>query len=138
MSNLASFSTSLRNSRGQAIINAINSGAGSGSALFYDGTKPANGGVITNQVLLGTVTFAEPAASVANGTVTFNTITDDSIADATGVAQFVRVLDGDGAFVMDLAVTDLNAAGPVKMASTSVYQGGVLHVASFVIVEGNT
>jgi hypothetical protein len=127
----------LRTSRAQKIIDAINLGAGSGTMLFYTATQPAKGAAITTQTLLGTVTFPEPAGTVTDGVLTFNLITDDASADANGIAVWVRVLDGDGSFVMDMTVTDLAGAGPVKMPNTQLYAGGPIHVVSAVFTEGN-
>jgi len=104
---------------------------------FYTAPQPAKGAAITTQTLLGTVVFSEPAGTVAAGVLTFNVISDDSSEDADGPAVWCRVLDGDGAFVMDMPVTDTNGAGPVKMPSTQIYAGGTIHVASAVLTEGN-
>lgn len=131
------FVDTLRTARANAIIAAINNGAGSGTMLFYTATQPAKGAAITSQILLGTVTFSEPAGTVTNGVLTFATISDDISGDADGVATWVRVLDGDGAFVMDMTVTDTNGAGPVKVNSTQFYAGGIIHISSAVFTEGN-
>lgn len=131
------FSNALRTARANAIIAVINNGTGPGTMNFYTATQPAKGAAITSQTLLGTVTFAEPAGTVSNGVLTFSTITDDSLADANGIATWCRVLDGDGAFVMDLTVTNLADVGPVRMSSTQVYAGGIIHVSSAVLTEGN-
>jgi hypothetical protein len=131
------FADTLRSDRAQKIIDAIDAGTGPGTMLFYTAPQPAKGAAITTQTLLGTVTFDEPAGTVTDGELTFNVITDDSSADADGEAAWVRVLDGDDAFVMDMTVTDTVGAGPVKMPSTQVYAGGTIHVASAVLTEGN-
>jgi hypothetical protein len=131
------FCTALKNARSQAIITAVNAGTGTGTINFYTAARPAAGAVITDQVLLGTVTCAEPAGTVSNGVLTFSSITDDSLADATGAAAWVRVLDGSGVWVVDMDVTDDTGAGPVKMPSTQIYAGGIVHFSSLVITEGN-
>jgi hypothetical protein len=131
------FSDALRSARAQKIIDAINAGDGPGSMLFYTAPQPAKGAAITTQTLLGAVTFGEPAGTVTDGELTFSLITDDSSADADGQAAWVRVLDGDDVFVMDMTVTDNAGAGPVKMPSTQIYEGGIIHVASAVLIEGN-
>ena len=133
----AAFSDALRSARAQKIIDLINAGIGPGSMLFYTATQPAKGAAITSQTLLGTTPFAEPAGTVSAGVLTFALMTDDSSADADGIAAWVRVLDGDGAFVMDMTVTNNAGAGPVKMPSTQIYAGGIIHVASGVLTEGN-
>jgi hypothetical protein len=132
-----SFSNDLRNARANQIISAINNGTGSGSLSFYTAPQPAKGVAITSQILLGTLAFAEPAGSVVNGVLTFANMTDDFIIDNDGIAAWARVLDGNGAFVMDMSVTDSAGAGPIKMPSTQLYAGGSLIDTSFVITEGN-
>jgi hypothetical protein len=132
------FADTLRSARAQKIIDAINNGAGPGTMLFYTAPQPAKGAAITTQTLLGTLTFAEPAGSITDGVLTFDALDDDGSVDADGVAAWVRVLDGGGAFVMDMTVTDSAGAGPVKMPSTQVYAGGILHMTSAVLTEGNS
>lgn len=131
------FADTLRTTRANAIIAAINAGAGPGTMLFYTATQPAKGEAVTTQTLLGTVTFSEPAGTVVDGVLTFATISDDDSADADGEAAWTRVLDGDGAFVMDMPVTDTTGAGPVKVNSTQFYAGGIIHITSAAFTEGN-
>lgn len=133
-----SFSSRLRTARGQAIITDIDTGSGPGSLLFYTAPQPTIGGAaITTQTLLGTVTFSRPAGTVVAGVVNFATINDDALADNTGIADWVRVLDGDGVWVMDIKASDNSGTGPVKMPSTQIYAGGIVHFASLIITEGN-
>lgn len=141
----------LRTSRAQKIIDAINAGTGSGTLELYTAPKPAKGAAITSQTKAGTLTFAEPAGTISAGVLTFSTITDDSSADNTCWIRWARVLDGDAAFVMDMDVSETdgtlraadgssdgtNTSAIIKMASTHVYQGGVLHMASASLTEGN-
>jgi hypothetical protein len=132
------FSDALRTARAQKIIDLINAGTGPGTLLLYTATQPAKAVAVTSQTLLGTVTFAEPAGTIVAGVLTFATIIDDSSADADGIATWARVLDGDGAFVMDMTVTNTAGAGPVKMPVTQIYAGGIIHITSAVFTEGNT
>ena len=74
-----------------AVLNAlkarIDAGGAAGSIKIYTGTKPAGPGTaITNQVLLGTLALSYPCGAVADGALTFDPITQDSQADATGTA----------------------------------------------------
>lgn len=131
------FSTALRTARGERIVAAIDAGAGPGTMAFYTAPVPATGGAVTSQTLLGTVAFGDPSGTVADGITTMNALTDDTSADATGDAAWVRIYDGAGAFVADLDVTDNAGAGPVKMASVSIIQGGVIAVTAFTVTEGN-
>lgn len=135
---ILNFNTALRDARAQQIINAINAGVGPGTMQFYTATKPATpGAAITTQTLLGTLTFSEPAGTITAGQLNFATIIDDSSVDADGVCTWVRILDGGGNWVMDGDVTDNLGTGFVKMPSTQVYAGGILHITSAYLVEGN-
>jgi hypothetical protein len=130
------FADTLRSDRANRTILAINNGAGPGSLLLYTEPQPAKGAAVTTQTLLGTLEFDEPAGTVTDGVTDFFLNSDNS-ADADGIAVWARVLDGDGNFVMDMTVTDEAGAGPVKMASTMVFEGGALLVVSVQFVEGN-
>lgn len=131
-------SEALRNARAQAIVDAINSGAGHGTLLAYTSPMPAAGGdAVTTQTLLGTLTFAEPAGSVANGTLTFNLLADDADVDADGDWAWARILDGDGNWVIDGDVTLDSGTGMIRIPIMSVYQHGVLRVTGGTLVEGN-
>lgn len=137
MSGVMSFSTGLRNDRSNAILTRLEDGAGNANIQFYTGTKPSTGGAITDQVLLGTCQMPSPAGSVSGPTFTAGAISDDISADATGTCTWCRVTSCQSAFVMDLDVTDTNGAGPCKLTSTSIIQGGKITIASFTITEGN-
>jgi hypothetical protein len=133
----ANFSVALRSARANQIVLVINAGTGPGAMLFYTAPKPAAGAAVTTQTLLATAPFAEPAGTVVNGVLTFNPLTEDALTPAEGDADWARIVDGNGAFVADLSVTNNAGIGPVKMASTHIYQNGVLLVTSMVIIEGN-
>jgi len=132
------FSPILRNTRSQAIADAIGAGTGPGTMSFYTLPRtPLAGAAITTQTLLATVTCSDPAGTVSNGVLTFASIADDILADNTGNAGWMRVLESNGAWVVDMDVTDEVGAGPVKMPSTQIYAGGIVHYSSLVITEGN-
>lgn len=69
-----------------------------GYLRIYDGTQPATADTaIDTQVLLAELRFATPAAPGAtNGVATFDTITADTDANATGTASWFRALGSDG------------------------------------------
>ena len=127
----------IRTARATAILTAMDAGSGPAVMKFYTATQPAKGAAITDQTLLGTVTCSDPAGTVTSGVLTLSAISDDSLADADGVATWARVLDSDGAFIMDITVTNNAGTGPIKMVSTQIYAGGIIRVASAVFTEGN-
>src|SRR5437868_4913311 len=73
---------------------------------FYDGTQPAGPATaVSTQVKLGTLTCSDPIGSESAGALTFDTITQDSAADASGTASWARLKDGSGTARGDFDVT---------------------------------
>lgn len=128
------YSTTLRNTRLDAIDDAVNGGAGAGLLRIYDGTRPATGGTATT--LLAELTFSDPAFGAASGgSISASAITDDSSANATGTATWFRVVDSAGTFVMD---GDVGTSGSdLNLNTTSIQSGGTVEVTSFDITAGN-
>jgi hypothetical protein len=130
----AHFSRAVSTACVNAINSAINGGAGAGTISFYTGTMPADTTVgIGAHTLLGTCTCSDPAGVESGGTLTFSAITQDSSADNTGVATWVRIRDSSGTVVMDLDVTAVGGGGYVQMASTSITATGPIAFSSFTI-----
>lgn len=124
------YSTTVRN----AMLDAITSNAGASALLkFYDGTRPATGGTVTN--LLATLTCnATFAPAASGGVLTLNAITGAN-ASATGTATWARITTSGGTFVADLNVG--TSGSDLNMTSTSFVSGQPVAVSSFVITEGN-
>lgn len=123
--------TALRNAMGDLILAALNAGSGAAVLKFYTGTQPAGPDTaVTSQTLLGTLTFSDPAGSTADGVVTFGAITQDSAADASGTAAWVRLCDSAGAAVLDGDVTNNAGTGFVKINTTSILTGGPIQCTS--------
>jgi hypothetical protein len=125
------FSTTLRNAR----LDAITTAAGASAKLrIYDGTRPSTGGTATTLLaeLTCNATFA-PAAS--GGTLTLNSITSDSSADATGTATWARIVTSGGTFVIDCSVGTSGA--DINLNTTSIVSGAAVAVTSAVFTEGN-
>lgn len=121
----------------QGIINACDAGSGPGSIAFYTGTQPANPGVAVGaQVLLGTTTLADPCATESGGVVTFNPITMDTAADATGTATWARMRDSDGVAVADFDVGNEASSAALKINTTSIVAGGPILITSLTITVG--
>lgn len=104
-----------------------------GYLRIYDGAQPATANTaIGSQVLLAELRFNADAAPVAvNGVLTFNAITQDSSADATGTASWFRALQSNGTSVcfdgsVGTSGCDLN------IATTAIVAGASVGVTSFV------
>ncbi len=114
-----------------AIRTRIDAGSGAGTIKIYTGTIPTTAATaVGSQVLLGTLTFSDPSAPSATArTLTFDTITQDSSADATGTAAWARIADSDGTTIFDCSVgsssgvvlqlntTAINALGPIAVTA---------------------
>lgn len=125
------YSSTLRNARMDAITTAIGA---SGLLRIYDGTRPASGGTATT--LLAQLSLSATAAPGASGGVlTFNSITQDSSADATGTATWFRITTSGGTFVIDGSVG--TSGSDLNLTTTSIVITQPVSVTSFVITEGN-
>lgn len=125
------YSTALRNAMLDAITTAIGS---NGLLRIYDGSRPASGGTATT--LLAELALSTTAAGAASGGVlTFNSITQDSSANATGTATWFRVVTSGGTFVIDGSVG--TSGSDLNLTTTSIVSGQPVSISSFVITEGN-
>jgi len=125
------YSTTVRNGMLDQITSAIGA---SGLLRIYDGTRPASGGTATTLLAqLALSTTSAPAAS--GGVLTFNAITQDSSADATGTATWGRVTTSGGTFVIDFSIS--TSGSDMNMTTTSIVATQPVSCSSFVITEGN-
>ncbi len=124
-----------RNAIANAIIAAIDAGAGPGTIKFYTGTQPADADdAVTSQTLLAILTFSDPSAPAASaGKITFSVITEDSSADATGTATWARIEDSDGSNVFDCNVTATGGDGAIELNTVSIVTGGPVRISSFTL-----
>ena len=125
------YSTSVRNGMLDQITSAIGA---SGLLRIYDGTRPASGGTATT-LLAQLALSATSAPSASGGVLTFNAITQDSSADATGTATWFRVTTSGGTFVIDGSIS--TAGSDLNLTTTSIVATQPVSVSSFVITEGN-
>lgn len=126
----------LRNQLMQQIIDAIDAGSGPGTLKIYTGVQPASADdALSGNTLLATLTFSDPAApSPSAGVITFDVITEDSAADATGTATWARIQDSDGNVVFDGdcgLVSDDDAL--IQFPTVSFVAGGPVQISSFTL-----
>jgi hypothetical protein len=117
------------------VIDALDAGASFGEIRFYDGARPATGGLVT--ALLATCTLSDPSASVTTGVITFNPITDDVSADADGIITWARFLDSNETFVMDVSCGIAGSGADILFNTTQTKVGGAVQIISAVITEGS-
>ena len=118
-------------------LSYFDAGSGPATIEFYTGTIPtALGDTLTTQVKLGTLTCSDPAATQTAGVITFNTITQDSAADANGTAAWAYIKDSTGAIVCAVDVTNAAGDGLIKLNTTTVVAGGPIAVTSLAFAVG--
>lgn len=128
------FPTTLLNTQ----LNDITTLAGATCFLrIYTGPRPATAAAITSQTLLAELacnaTFA-PAA--AGGVLTLNPISTDPAANASGLAQWFRIVKNDGVtFVMDGNVGQVGS--DLNFNSVDFAAGAPVIVSSFTITNPN-
>lgn len=125
-----------------AIETAINAGT---AAVFniYDSTVPADADTALGaQVLLAQLTCTADAISgIADDTpgslMTFDTITADSSADATGTATFFRLLTQSGGTVVAQGTVG-TATSDLILNTTSITSGSTVSItaATILVPEG--
>lgn len=107
-----------------------------GYLRIYAGTRPAGPSTaISDQTLLAELRFADPAvASEADGVNTFDDLTPEDAALATGTASFARALKADGSTaICDLSVGTSDAN--VILPTVSIVAGVEVAVASMTVTE---
>lgn len=101
---------------------------------IYTGTIPAMGGTISD-TLLATLTLTTQVATESNGVITFDAITEDSSADASGDAGWCRVLDRDGGEAAYFTIAD-DGSGEINFNSVSIVAGAPVAVSSLTVTVG--
>jgi len=134
MANNLNYKVSVRNARLDAIISAIGS---SGKLKIYAGSQPTDADTaLSGQTLLASLALSATAAPASSGGVlTFNSITNDSSADATGTAAWFTLTTSGDVRVVDGTVG--TSGTDMIIDNTSISAGQVVSCSSLVITAGN-
>lgn len=125
-----------RSTMATTILNRIAGGtAGSPTIELYTGIQPSSMGGAISDTLLGTLTLTNTVGAVAAGVLTFDAITDDSAADASGDIGWARVLDRDGAEACYFTVAD-NGTGDINFSNKTVTLGQPIGISSLTVTIG--
>lgn len=124
--------TQLSNAAVNAMADALSTLLNNGYLRIYSGTQPATADTaLAGNTLLAELRFSATAAPAASGgLITFNAITSDSSADATGTAAFFRCLKSDGTTVVMDGTVGTSASNMV-IATTSISAGQTVSCSSF-------
>lgn len=112
-----SISTAVRNAEadGATVLFDV-----TGRINFYTGTKPAAPATAATGTLLGTLALASDAAQAASlGVATFNAISSDVSADASGTAGWFRIYNTD-----ETAPGSAGTASDARLDGTCSYENG--------------
>lgn len=125
-----------------AILNAmvadIDAGGAGGKLRIYSGTMPAKPEDAITGTLLAELTLSYPCGAVGGVAAAlkliFSAITQDSAADASGVASHFRIFRSDGATaVLDGDVTNTGGGGALQLNTVNIVSGGPVLVTAFSI-----
>lgn len=116
-----------------AMVDSLTGLINSGTVQIYEGTPPgvANPPVGT---LLATLTLGNPAFQPAGGGAALaNPVGPDSSADATGIAQYYRVLDSGGNARHEGSVSTTAGTGDMKLVDIAIQAGEPVEITSWSI-----
>ena len=113
-----------------ATLTKLNSGAGGASVSLYATARPSNGAAAGGDPL-AVITLVKPAGTIAAGVLTL-TLPEDALIDATGIALWARITVDSG-IVLDCDVSDTAGTAMIRLASTQLYAGGSVRMASGVL-----
>ena len=114
----------------QATLNALNSGTTGATIAIYATARPAVGDAPGGDPL-ATFTLPKPAGAIAAGVLTLAPV-DDAFITATGIAVWARV-SVNGATLFDCDVSDTAGTATIRLATTQLYAGGSVRLASGVL-----
>lgn len=129
----------VRNTRLQAIADAIDAATDPGTLTLYTGPRPGNGAAIDAQVELVTIPCPRPFAdSVENGVLT-GVPFEEAMAVGQGEAVWGRFRDGDGQFVADADAGEPDAEGnpiaDISLPNATIYPGMLVRVDALTLAE---
>lgn len=127
-----------------AIVDLLDSGAGTAYFRIYDGTPPADLSVaVTSQVLLAELDLSNPAFGAAadgnpGAVATANSITAEASAPAGGTAAWFRIFNRNGDAVIDGDVTATGGGGALELNSTTIGAGANVSISSWTFTVDET
>lgn len=120
-----------RTSLAQSIIDKIDAGGAAGVLKIYDGVQPTNPDIpITSQNVLSEHTLSFPCGTSASGILTFEPISEDSFANASGTASWARFFDSNGLAIADASITQVGGLGDLQMNTVNIVINGPIRFTS--------
>ncbi len=120
------YSSTLKSTRMQAVITAIDAGAGPGTLEI---------GTTAFASVLATITLADPSFTESGGVITMaGAPRSDTSADATGTAAVARIKDSNGNVVVNNLSVGTSGTD-IVLASTSLTAGQAVSISSGAITH---
>ncbi len=120
-----------------ALVDAIDGGAGAGTCAIRTGSPPATPATADSGTLLGTLTFSDPAFGAATSAdpsvATASSITSDTSADASGDAGHFRVKDSNGVVIFQGTAGEAGDTPDMTFDEKSIVAGGVIAISSMTV-----
>lgn len=123
-------SPELNNYRLAGVLTFLELGTSPAYVEIYGTVRPAPGAA--GGPPLVTIPLAEPFGTIANGLLLVSPTPNAMVANS-GVAVWGRIFNGAGAFGWDCDVSDTLGTGQLKLASTTLYAGGMTQISSGVL-----
>ena len=109
----------------------LDAGSGPGTAKIYSGTIPESPETPATGTLLAELVLSKPCGVVVDKKLTFSAIAQDTAANATGYAGYVRLADSDGNAVLDGDISSAGGVGVLKLNTTNITALGPVFISSF-------
>lgn len=113
-----------------ATLTALNAGATGATVSLYTTTRPATGEAAGGSAQ-AVITLPKPAGTISAGVLTLGAA-DDALILSTGVALWARI-EADGVILLDCDVSDTGGTATIRLATTTLYAGGSVRLASGVL-----
>lgn len=113
-----------------ATLTALNAGATGATVSLYTTTRPANG-EDAGGAAQAVITLPKPAGTISAGVLTLGAA-DDALILSTGVALWARI-EANSVILMDCDVSDTGGTATIRLATTTLYAGGSVRLASGVL-----
>lgn len=128
MSTTVSVAVDQRNDQADIIARALDGG----SIKIYSGTPPANADAsLSGNTLLAELALSPTSAPAASsGQLTFNTVSDDTSANNSGVATFYRTFKSDGTTVVTQGTVGTSGES-LNLDDVNIVATGTVSVSSY-------
>ena len=113
-----------------ATLTALNAGATGATVSLYTTTRPANG-EDAGGAAQAVITLPKPAGTISAGVLTLGAA-DDALILSTGVALWARI-EANSVILLDCDVSDTGGTATIRLATTTLYAGGSVRLASGVL-----